>query len=630
MHEPKTAYARALLLGQEYQRELLLALRIADEGSRVRRIDEIASQYRDPALELLHDTRDLEGPLPTYVAALIAAYENDHPRALADFRRLQSQYPWFYEAHRAEGDAYVAQASAAINQGHDDLAREHLDAGRRAYQAAIEIAPSVAALHRALADLELSALSLELYRRDGEVDSRFEHGLAAANHALEVDADDIDALLSKAGLARAMAEHRLNTGSEADDVTQEGIAAAQRALDRNPGLDAGWLELMRLYRLRAVTHIANDEEIERLLNQSLQAGERVDRSKRDAAYWASLALSYDALASSIVRKDADPLAKLKEAESAYRRAGQLAPQAFNVWINLADNLRLQAESLREDESPLELLNGAMSALETAQKLRPGHPAALFQQGVVAANLADQQLPGEMAGLDWIDRAIEIFAEGSEKFESILAFRIAHLRANLTRCEILLGLSRHSECEIDRIRSAISSLPASQLAHATIRRLESDAELIFAWISTKTPSKNRTLHALRNAEASQKALSEVASPDFLDRVRALRIRLLLIEFGGVESAVDEGSLAQIEREIQTLVYPHTSQSVASELRAHLLFVRILVELALGTENPKKLRALVQQLNDFSANFAKGGVNAKVQAELRQRIQLWTHQATFNGG
>jgi len=212
-HEPRVAYALALVQGRLYQRALReLERSDLPKEQRAQRRRDIEQHYRDPALRYLRKSGGPAVLSPAYVAALIAFYENRFDDALAQLDMIDrgsDGRAWSYEVPLLRGEILHARAEV-----HPEQAAADLDSGRHALEAAAVIGPSVPAVHRARAELELAALWKELHG-GGAVDAPFARGIEAVERVLALLPDDAGALMLRARFRRSLAEHR---GERGEDV----------------------------------------------------------------------------------------------------------------------------------------------------------------------------------------------------------------------------------------------------------------------------------------------------------------------------------------------------------------------------------------------------------------------------
>ncbi|HWO19844.1 MAG TPA: serine/threonine-protein kinase [Kofleriaceae bacterium] len=192
--EPRVAYARALALGHLYQRGLRALERAAlPEAARAERRRELAARHREPALRYLRASGTAEVPAPTYVAALIAFYEDRFEDALAALDRIDAAgdaRAWLYEVPLLRGQVLHARAIARADQGAASAA--DLDAGRRALEAAAAIGESEPAVHAARAELEWTALGIAR-SGGGATWAPLVRGVEAAGRGIALDPGDAQA-----------------------------------------------------------------------------------------------------------------------------------------------------------------------------------------------------------------------------------------------------------------------------------------------------------------------------------------------------------------------------------------------------------------------------------------------------
>jgi tetratricopeptide (TPR) repeat protein len=138
---PELSYVLGRALGELYRihRSELAGL---EGDARAQKERELATTYREPALERLRHGVALETESPELEEARIAFYDERYDDALARAAAALARSPWLHEARRLQGDVHfaVAEELAADGKPKDALAR-YARAGE-AYRAAIEIAHS--------------------------------------------------------------------------------------------------------------------------------------------------------------------------------------------------------------------------------------------------------------------------------------------------------------------------------------------------------------------------------------------------------------------------------------------------------------------------------------------------------
>jgi serine/threonine-protein kinase len=126
-HEPRVAYALALVQGRLYQRALREIERSdLPKERRVQRRRDIEQRYREPALRYLRESSGPEVLSPAYVAALIAFYENRFDDALAQLDAIDhgsDGRAWSYEVPLLRGEILHARVEVRPNEAVSDWRR---------------------------------------------------------------------------------------------------------------------------------------------------------------------------------------------------------------------------------------------------------------------------------------------------------------------------------------------------------------------------------------------------------------------------------------------------------------------------------------------------------------------------
>ncbi|HVK70332.1 MAG TPA: serine/threonine-protein kinase, partial [Polyangium sp.] len=387
-HEPRVAYALALVHGRLYQRGLLDAERIPSAEQREEKRREIERRHRDPAVAYLSQSEGAEVPSTAYVAALLAFYEGRHDDALAHLDTLGDGLPWFYEAPLLRGDVLLARALERRFEGKRELMGADLEAARHAYAAAAKIGESVPAVYAALGELEYAALVIELYG-GGDVDPPFERGVAAADRALLVFPDHTPSLLVEARLRRSLAEYRSNQGRDVELLLAEGIRFAERAaLSPSGGPDAA-LELARGYRQWGEHLQSKNVDPRRKLAKALDISNEISPDAQEYDFHVHVGLIHKIWADYEDQVGLPADLHRGQAIDAYRRAIDLDPRGSDVWMNLAINSFARA-SQPGAVDPERDLHEALAALEKGRTENPRHIVPYFYGGEIHALLAKRK------------------------------------------------------------------------------------------------------------------------------------------------------------------------------------------------------------------------------------------------
>jgi serine/threonine-protein kinase len=416
--DPRVAYALALVLGHQYQDQLL-------EAERQRSIEErrrdIQARYRDPALDWLRRSQGADVHSSEYVSALIAFYEDDFDGALARLDAMGNRLPWFYEAPQLRGDILQARAARRWNLNQGDLkgARADFEAGRRAYAAAAAIGESVPAVHQALAKLEYTEMTMEFYS-SGDVLPSFTRGMEAVTRALQAAPEDPAALMLKARFHRRLADFQNNRSKDSQASIEKALIAARTALQHGqPAWDVQ-LELGRIFLQQARSQYNRRQDPFESLRQAEQALQAIDVKDWDYEFHTARGSILSLWATYEDDTHTSSEAHRNQAIEALREAIRLDPRMPDAWINLgrayfkrawvsADAAAGQAtpgSRLRQEED----LKEAWEANRRALELNPKYWVPYYYGGEVNEQRADRRKCAEDALSLWA-KALELYQQG---------------------------------------------------------------------------------------------------------------------------------------------------------------------------------------------------------------------------
>jgi serine/threonine-protein kinase len=408
-HEPRAAYALALVTGHLYQEKLREAERIELKEVREARKHEVEARYRAPVLAYLRQSAGAEVPSTEYVAALVAFYDDQLEDALVHADAIGAGLPWFYEAPELRGDILTARGSRRWNQGDRAGAAADFDAGRKAYAAAGAVGASVPGVYEALGELEYAELLMELYSK-GDVAPCFERGASAVARALAVLPDHYASLVLDARLRRSLAEDRQNHGAKLDDLLERAVASARRAVAVAPSRPEARLELGRSYWQWGSYRQDQSQDPTDQLRLALEAFEGVAPADRSHDYHRTVGLVFDVWADHDAQIGADPLPHRGQAIAAFLAAIGLDERPPNVWINLGTEYFLRASHPRDPDPDGDLAQ-ARAALDKARAKNPGHFVPYFYGGQVHARMAERQRAHGKDPRPELDLAIDQYRRG---------------------------------------------------------------------------------------------------------------------------------------------------------------------------------------------------------------------------
>jgi serine/threonine-protein kinase len=407
--EPRVAYALALVMGHLYKQHLRAVDRIDSKQLRETKKREIERQYRDPALSYLAASKGSEIPSTEYVAALVAFYEDHLDEALRHVDAIGGGLPWFYEALALRGDILLARTAENRRLGDRDGARLDVEAGRKAYAAAIAAGQSVASVYASLAELEYAGMLLELYGA-GDVTPSFERVIAAAGRAITVMPGYYDALVLETRAYRSLAEYKANHGSNIDDLLAKAIAAAEQAIAVAHDRPLARIQLATVYRQWAESRQAHNDDPTEQLRKSVAIFDDVLAADRDDEYYMAKSLVFTVWADYLDQRSADSSATRGQAIDVCLRAVQIDPQVVEAWINLGTNYFKRA-SAPHAADPDGDLRQAIGALEKAKSIDPKHIIPYFYEGEAYDLVSQRQRARGFDPRPDVARSLEVYRAG---------------------------------------------------------------------------------------------------------------------------------------------------------------------------------------------------------------------------
>ena len=407
--DPRVAWSLALVLGHLYQEQLLETLRLRTPEQREARRRELQRHYRDPALQWLRQSQGADLASPEYAAALLAFYEDRLDEALTLLEAMKDHRPWFYEAALLRGDIHQMRAELRWNRGDRPGALADFEAGRRAYTAAAATGQSVPELHRQLARLEYTQLVMELYGQ-GDVMAPFTRGQEALARALQADPDFARARLLEARFYNRLAEYRIGRGEDGEELLEKALTAARTAMRQVPEPPKARMEQVHSLWRRARALQARGLDPSEPLRQAVELLDSIPARERDYEFHANRGLVFKIWADYADEKGEDSLLHRGEAIASYREAIQLDEHVPDAWLNLGIAYLARATHVRA-ATPLEDLQQARAALDTARKLNPQNYVPYFLGGTLHSELAQRRRnQGEDARPE-LATALEFFEGG---------------------------------------------------------------------------------------------------------------------------------------------------------------------------------------------------------------------------
>jgi len=408
-HEPRVAYALALVTGHLYQSHLREADRIEHKELREEKKRDLERRYRDPALAYLQQSAGADVPSTGYVAALVAFYEGRFEEALKQLDALGGGLPWFYEAPALRGDILVARASQRWSQGDREGAVADFEAGRAAYAAAGTIGESAPSVLSAMGELEYAALQMELYGQ-GDVKPHFERGEEAVRRALAASPDNYTSLILESRLYRRFAEHLANQGGAVDDLLGKAVAAAERAVVVAPSGLRARQEIGRSYYQWGGYRQERNQDPRAELRKAIAIFEGIgpaDRGYEDHLY---LGLCFQVWADYEDQIGLDSLPNRGKTIEAYLEAIRLDDRQTAAWINLGTTYFTRASQpiCKDPEGDLEK---ALSALDKARVRNPQQVVPYYSAGEIHGSMAERKRDRGGDARPDLEAALHLYREG---------------------------------------------------------------------------------------------------------------------------------------------------------------------------------------------------------------------------
>ncbi|WP_224371475.1 serine/threonine-protein kinase [Hyalangium versicolor] len=414
-HEPRVAYALALVLGHLYQDQLLEVERTRNPELREVRKQELQRDFRDPALVYLRLSQGADVPSADYVSALLSFYEDRLDEALARVDAMGNRLPWLYEVPLLHGDILQARAARRWNQGDREGALADFEAGRNAYAAAAAIGESVPAVHQALAKLEYTAALMEMYGH-GDVLPPLTRGRQAVVHALEALPEDPTSLLLEARFHRRLAEYRTTHGEDPQAALDAALAAARKALEQGLTGPQTHLELGRILFQSANFRVSRGQDPREQLRQSVQALQQIAPKDRDYDFHNTLGGLFFMWAGYEDDTGASSADHRRQAIESFQEATRLSPRIPDAWSNLGMAFYRRAEHPAPNEKgPVseqqeEDLRQAWTALQRAMELNPRNWVPYLYGGLIQAQWAELHPCGPEASRH-LSTALELYSQG---------------------------------------------------------------------------------------------------------------------------------------------------------------------------------------------------------------------------
>lgn len=229
---PDAYYALGVVLGKHYEQAMYEA-RLAGGGDWARkRLQEIEPKYLRPALSALQRARTQTTGSPEYLDGLIAYYQQDFAKALAQAAAALQRAPWLHEASKLAGDVHLERALQARESGQDPLAEAEFAAAVQSYSEAAEVGSSDGEVYEGLAEAWVRQLEMAT-QRGKPAPTAYAAAVAASEKIRIAEPGSVSGSV-KTAYASLMSLGFAGTGNATAERSQKCLSAAEDALRRQP------------------------------------------------------------------------------------------------------------------------------------------------------------------------------------------------------------------------------------------------------------------------------------------------------------------------------------------------------------------------------------------------------------
>ncbi len=252
---PETAYLLGLSLGRQYQEELRLLKNTGSPESRAEAFGRLETEYKEPALEYLRNSRSSPVVFPDFLEGLIALYEERFDDALNAAARIGSDKPWFYEAEVLKATVYYEKSlkSALVEK---DLRGEleNFELASAALRRALKVGRSDPDLQLSLCRIDVYSLRARMRLNWRGLDDRlFDSVLEECRDVLAMEPDRVDAMAHEALLLEDRASLARRRGEDEAPLEAKAFELVRKGLELEPanrwvrGVQ-GWIFYSRAFR----------------------------------------------------------------------------------------------------------------------------------------------------------------------------------------------------------------------------------------------------------------------------------------------------------------------------------------------------------------------------------------------
>jgi serine/threonine-protein kinase len=367
---PEVAYSLGAVFGELYQKQLQTLRVISNPQSRENRQKEIERQYRDPALHYLRNAKGVHFESTDYAEGLVAFYEKKYDFALRKAHDAIRSTPWFYHAHKMEGDIRVSQGIDKARAGDYTAANESYKKAGEAYQNAMEIGRSDASLHEAECRRWIEILEV-LVRESIPSDEIFKNGIAACDQILQINKENAEAYNKKAIVYQHWGNTLANYGKDSEPMFQKVIETAEAALRWKPQSAESHLMIGSGYSNIAWDQYFSGKDTLQSLKKAIDSYNAAVKIKPDAESYNGLCGVYHQEAIIEMERGIDPSGSFRNAISAGEKAVELDRSNSDTYNSVGiEYISFGNYQFNTGTNPINSFNSAIDRFERGLRLNP--------------------------------------------------------------------------------------------------------------------------------------------------------------------------------------------------------------------------------------------------------------------
>ncbi len=574
-------YALGLVLGKHFEQSIYEA-RLSGGGDWAKKqLKELEPQYLQPAIASLRVSRAMKRDSPHYLDALIAYYQRDYDRALAQAQAAQREEPWLYEAAKLEADVHLERALQARDGGQDAQAQKEFGLAVERYEAAAAEGRSDAEVYEGLA--EAWVRQIEMAVRHGQpVEEAYRKAVAASDKVAAAEPQSIAGPLKKA-FAAMMTMSAISVGLSSSERVQQCLTAVSAVLARQPGHPYASDAAATCYLGAAEVARKQGEDPEPLLRKAVSLLEATTQQHPHFLWGINdLGNAYFTLAIHL-QLHGDPAAKEMTQKSlqSFVAAAKLDPTYLVAPVNALGALAVlvpQLQSLEELHSTLAQADDYLLRCTAINKKEANCYDNYFQSYARAADRLQR------AGLDpqpSLQKALANLALARQLSNQLLDAEQHGALAHLVQARELVAHKQDPSAVMEQVKADLAACFGMAAQDVVCQTLAAQAEWVAAdWqASQKQPNKEKEKERLKAAltKAQLATQSPEPYPDAWQTLAETHLRLARGAAGPQRAQhIEQGLLA-----VQKLfaLNPHHGQGLATQ--GELLLLRAQSESDRGT-------------------------------------------------